>query len=93
MHKNYSFFLKSTAIVFHVDGKKYGENEVFNAYLNGEYFHIRDEEPRKIVEYFEKAPHHMAKTAVISCIIDYLSWFGIIDQIIVVHVARQLSHP
>jgi hypothetical protein len=87
LHKAYQFFLKSTPTEFRVDGKKYGEHDIFEACLNGKFFHIRDEEPLRIVELFEQVPH-IPKTAVISCIIDYLHWFRLIDRII----AFQLSH-
>jgi hypothetical protein len=81
LNKNYNDYLKTTAIAFRVDGVEYGELDVFNAFLNGDYFHVREEEPRRIVDIFEKVPH-MSKTAVISTLIDYMGWFTILDSVI-----------
>ena len=92
LHKNYQFFLNSAAVEFHVDGKKYGQLEIFNACINGDYFHIRDEEPRKIVEQFEKVPY-MTRTALIICTIDYLKWFMLIDLIIKLCVLTNYPLP
>lgn len=91
IHRNYGISINSTGIKIHIDGKEYGEKEVFDAYLNGEYFHVKDGEPRNIVENFKKAHHpHMARPLFVKCIINYLQWFELIDHIIELHVTCRL---
>lgn len=90
LNKNYNFFLRSTAIEYSIDGKKYGLLDLFNAILNGELFHVRDEEPRKLVKQIEKDVPYWNKEALVNGIGSYFSWFIILDQVIEYHLADKL---
>jgi len=86
LHKNYQHFKNSTALVIHIEGKDYGELEIFDAFLNGYFFHIREEESLRIVKCFLEAPRHFYWTPFIGSIIDYLNWFTLVDRVIALRV-------
>jgi hypothetical protein len=85
LHKNYKEQIKFPGLRLHANGKEYSENDLLSAYFNGELFHVRDEEPRKVVESFKDVPG-MTITAIVGMSQYYYWCFVFVDRIITSHI-------
>ena len=87
LHKSYKEQIRGAGLKLNSNGKEYSENDILFAHFNGELFHVRDEEPRKIVESFKEAPG-MTTTAIIGMCQYYYRCFIFVDLIITSHIIK-----
>lgn len=83
LHKNYNRWAagSSTLVLQDANGKEYSELDIFKAFLYGDFFHIKNDEPREILRKFKNMPY-ATRSALISVLINYRFWFSLVDRVI-----------